>query len=121
MTDSIIKAIEKVMEESNIPFGIYISEHGEKFEMGDSGALKNPDFPRTLFYDETSTKEMYEYLESNIQPRMISQGEVKTIIGTYGGSIFAFFLNSSDHVLEHHKLAKRVHKKTLSQIENEIY
>ena len=120
MTDSIAKAIENVMGASNIPFAIYISEQGEKFELGDRTVLKYPDFPRTLFYDESSLRDMYEYLESNIQPRMISQGEVKTIIGKSGRNIFAFFLNSSDHVLEHYKYAREVYKETLSQIENEI-
>jgi len=120
MTDSIAKAIENVMKASNIPFAIYISEQGERFELGDRTVLKYPGFPRTLFYDDASTRDMYEYLETNIQPRMISQGEVKTIIGECGGNIFAFFLNSTDHVLEHYKFAKEVHKETLSQIENEI-
>ncbi|MBT8124680.1 MAG: hypothetical protein KJO81_07640 [Gammaproteobacteria bacterium] len=120
MTDSITSTIGKVMEESNIPFAIHISERGEKFEIGDKSALKYPDFPKTLFYDETSTKDMYEYLESNIQPRIIEQGEVKTIIGTSGPSIFAFFLNSSDNILKHHKFAKQVYKETLERIQNEI-
>ena len=119
MTDLVPEAIENVMKAHNIPFAIYVSKRGQKAEIGDSASLKHPDFPRALFYDEASTKDMYTYLESNIQPRSIAQGEVKTIIGTSGGSIFAFFLNSTEHVLEHHKYAKRVYKETLCQIENE--
>ena len=120
MTKSVANIIVKVMEESEIPFAIYVSEQGEKFEIGDRSTLKYPDFPTSLFHDETAMKDMYEYLESNIQPRMISQGEVKTIIGTSGASIFAFFLNSSDKIFEHHKFAKQVYKETLERIETEI-
>lgn len=116
MTDSIAKAIKNVMEAFDIPFAIYISEQEERFELGDRMVLEYPEFPKTLFYDETSTRNMYEYLETGTRPRMLSQGEVMTIIGECAGNIFSFFLNSSDHVFERYEHAKEVHAEALSRI-----
>ena len=107
------------MASHEIPYCIYIDAEGKRTDIGSPNGLESPDFPKTLFYDSASENSMLEYLEANSQPRMISQGNVRSILGTIEKDMFALFMNSEMDVIEHHKFARGIHALIQGSARNE--
>jgi hypothetical protein len=109
MKNNVRTKIKELMTLHNIPYCIYLNVEGKRTEFGDPCSLEYPDFPKTLFYDSASEMAMYEYLQANVQPRMLSQGKVRSILGTIGKDIFALFMNSEVDIVDFYELAKDIH------------
>lgn len=120
MNDLGLSAVEEIVKENQIPFCIYVNTEGQNFEVEMKGLLKDPNFPDTLYFDETSTKDNLDYLEFSKQPRILSQGLVRTVMGTVGKRQFAYFLNANSSVLEYYELAKRIYSETVARGKSKI-
>lgn len=120
MTDVIKHTIEEIMSEYEIPYCIYVKANGEIIKFGNTDNLEEPDLSNTLFYDSSSISGMLDYLKGNKQPRILSQGNVKSIIGTIQKDIFGYFINSTLNVIEYYEFAKIVHLKTKNEINEKI-
>jgi hypothetical protein len=95
-------------------------EIGVIWERGSCEGLDGADLPRTMFGDLEAISSTLLYLEANKPPRMMSQGETRSVMGNLECENkkypYSFFLNTDTSVIEHHEFAKKVYGWLNSQI-----
>ena len=101
------------MRKYDIPYCIFATTQSEVIHLGRKEDLEYPDFPKSIINDHSSITGLTEYLNANIQPRILSQGNVRSIIGMMqNGDIFAFFVNTKSSASEHYNFAKLIYQET---------
>ena len=95
-------------------------EIGVIWERGSCEELDDASLPRTLFGDLEAISNTLKYLEANKPPRMMSQGNTRSVMGLLECKDkkypYSFFLTTYESVTEHYEFAKKVYAWMNSQI-----
>ena len=107
----------EIMNKYGIPCCIFGAQDTEIRKLGSEKALEEPSLPRTLFWNKEATAGVFEYLSANKQPRIVSQGNTRSVMGLSGsGELFCYFFNSELDVIKYYELAKEIYDETIRRI-----
>lgn len=112
-----LELIDKKMNEYGIQYACIATIDGSVFySLGDNQLLEYPDFPKRFFDTKMEIDILVNYLEGNLLPRMISQGNVRSIMGFSESKdfVFSLFLNSKYDAKQHYQFARKIYDEIIS-------
>ncbi len=111
--NDLIPILDEAFEAFGFQYGcLGDPELGVVWEKGNFDTLDGSDLPHSLFGDLEAISGTLEYLETNKLPRIMSQGDTRSVMGVLECEDkkypYSFFLNTVQSVVEHHGFAKKV-------------